>query len=1404
MEAQQYTHIIHIADLHIRTGDPDRARIEEYKVVLDEFLKRLKGLECVKAGTALTVIAGDVFHNKGRIESAGFQLFSRFVNKLSALTPVALICGNHDFRQEDPNIPDMLESMLDPWLDNERVKYLKDTGHYEIGNVGFGVVSVKDTLRFGNTRGITTQLPPFPSVGMFTESVQHRAALFHGMVRACRLQNGASANPSAYPLEWFKGYDMLLLGDVHKQQIHKTSDGMPWGYPGSLVQQDFGEGIYGHGFLLWDLQTYEATPHHITNPYGLVTLRNKKTTFDFEVYIGHREWALLEDAVKNLAFPKRPMVRVYDASYQDTEEILKANGVYARNIHVLSSADQDGEDADGTREEEHEAEPLTDLCQPDKWKEYMHQVAPHLSDEVEEWFDAPERMNLPAPSEEAEIPQTIVTKLNDRMAKITKLLHSYREALGAQGSNLRNRIQLKKVAWDYTLCYGQGNYFDFDSIKGNIALLNGKNASGKSSFMEMLCLGLYGEQIRTRVVSGKKMSAKVIHSKKPMNKKAMNIRVLFSINDQPYEVIREFGTQADKSNVSQFGVELFAIDEVKNTKTLVREGTTAVNTWIEKYIGSMENVLMSNFITQLDQANFFLLKQEEQKNILERALNLESVTALAALLHEARLGHTFAASTVATIVETTKKMRNTNAVDRPELLEARLQRLEKLYETKMQQLHELQRQAGTHPSASKEEPNNEELEDEREQCKSTLQQIGEVTEEEKQLLYEVKGARVHEIKTLKAKLATLSEFATEVELDDLYEHAAQLEAYIQQLETNKPPSPNTSAEAFKELKAACQSATDNEVPTQEQIQTYLQQLNEVSIPKPKVPVDLADVELCKFSELLQAYLENVEKKRTLQETRVVSNYNATEHKAWQKKYKAWLKRNDGFVNDDMTLDEYQNDRKELLRKIQVQEEIQQYMKDIDELNAELQQYADMPYNGECWACKQQPWRKVWETKSARAKELQTTVKEKRKKNKDTLADLQQELETLICWISAKDQYERQKDVMNLQNEQWDSEHSLNVKQEEWKMDYDTVSAKVEELASQLWTTKKYLEDASKLSQKLELFRQERELHMAMRNWIKKYQPAEEELETTRKSIAWKELTVRLEELEQTLEIDQKKLDRIEAWNQAQLRIIAIDSVIAQRAAEEMDHEIKELANQIKDTRMAYGHAQTEWEKHAKLERVYSSQCAYLKELQTREQKLAELEQWFVGAGDEEGYKKWMYTAKVIPILQKELNQCLRGVENLRMKIEYEKGAFTYMVEDGDRKPSLDKASGYQNFIISLCMRITLGRIGATRHDIRQLIIDEGFTSCDADNLTKMPDFLRTLLRNNDYDSVLLMSHLDGIRESTTMKIDIQQEGPFSYLKVGAAYEAPKVAPIVVATVDGEAIEAPKKTRGRPKKINTNS
>ena len=64
-----------------------------------------------------------------------------------------------------------------------------------------------------------------------------------------------------YPWNWMDiGYDLGLLGDVHKQQIFIRKSGFKAGYSGSLIQQNFGESLFNHGYLLWKINEKENSP----------------------------------------------------------------------------------------------------------------------------------------------------------------------------------------------------------------------------------------------------------------------------------------------------------------------------------------------------------------------------------------------------------------------------------------------------------------------------------------------------------------------------------------------------------------------------------------------------------------------------------------------------------------------------------------------------------------------------------------------------------------------------------------------------------------------------------------------------------------------------------------------------------------------------------------------------------------------------------------------------------------------------------------------------------------------------------------------------------------------------------------------------------------------------------------
>lgn len=1424
-----FTHIIHIADLHIRTGDPNRARIEEYQAVFDQFLREIGALECVRLKQAVTVIVGDIFHNKGRIESAGFQVFSRFLHKLSELTEVFFICGNHDFRQEDPTIPDMLESMLDPWLaQNPRIKYLKESGHYEHGNIGFGIISVKDTLRTGNTRGIVSQLPEFPSVGRFSDAVEHRIALFHGTVRQCKLQNGSSATAqTAYPLEWFQGYDAVLLGDVHKQQIHHHKD-FPWGYPGSLIQQDFGETIYGHGYLLWDLETTKVARHHVRNPFGMITLRAHHG--QYEVYLGGREWQRLEDAIQDEDFPKRPYVRVCGAGSMETEETLKNMSLHPRGITVLSKMDE-GENPVTTEDEQmqREMEQFTELCTPERWKEYLHGIAPSL--QVDDWMDAPETMNIPTPHDNLSLPTTVQQKIQDRMHKITKSLHEYREAMGQVMQNARQKIRLHKVAWDYTLCYGMDNYFDFDHLTGKIALLNGRNASGKSSFLEMLCLGLFGEQTRTKTLSGKKMSAKIIHNRKPMNRRVMNIRILFSIENKKYEITREFGVQTDKSNVNQFGVELNEI--VDQEKHLVREGTSAVNLWMEQHVGTMEQVLLSHFITQMDSVNFFALRQDDQKQLLERALHLESVTALANLIHEARLGHAAAITQVTAVVDTTLKMRLNEAVDRPEALERRIQKLE----VEQSRLQNEQASLLTSIGAfSNDRISVEECDHQLQSLTKTLDQFKDLTDQDKAYAYEVRGARMQAIQAIQTEIESLE--LSEMEEEELDENMLEeLEAELAQHKEARPDPPEVSLDSLERMRqehSAWLSAQPDYLQEEayelhalqeevQQLHDILQTLREKSCPKPRSIDASASNELPSFEEYLDLYehwSQRVEHQHALEQKRITCNASDHEYKQWQKKYKQWLSRNKQIL--DVTIETLEKNitrrEKKLMKGEESARNNAQWQDIVKELTKEIVSYQNIPFNGECWACEKQPWRKHMKEKEKKLETVQKGLQSLTMYDPEEMEEWRAEIVELKQQLGLRKQYEEELPLWTEEYEHWDAWKPVWKAYVAWKEDMDGVTTEVHQAQSKLWTMWHLLnrDISSKVDNATKLCEEVKQYQQGIRSWKEKMPWRKTQVARHKGMVAWEsrceelqqsvshgkrilrylELRDKLHDLQSSLQVDEKRLSRLVQWDEATKKHQYYQAQRAHTMLGEIRNELAGIDTKLNDSRMQYGHAQIAYEKFEAVEGLLAKQQAYLEDLKSREAKFVELERWFIGTADEEGYKHWIYVHKVIPILQRELNRCLHGVEALRIRIEYEKGVFVYLVEDGDRKPSLDKASGYQNFIISLCMRITLGRIGATRNDFRQLIIDEGFTSCDADNLGKMPEFLQQLLHHGDYDSILLMSHLEGIRESATMKIDIGQEGPFSMIRSGDSY--PVFSKVRPAQSASEGVE-PVKKRGRPKK-----
>lgn len=428
------THIIHLADLHIRNGDRVHSRAIEYDQVFTTLYNDIKKLPCVIAGTALVVICGDVFHNKGKMETEGAKVLFLWLNKMLQIVPILVIAGNHDFRQEDPSYTDTIEYIVTPY--NEKsykfpIHYLKDTDHYVWENVGIGMCSVKDTLREYNTVGCVDKLPLFPIPDSFPKNIQHRVAMFHGTITQSALPSGRSGETitTGYPLEWMTGYSIALLGDNHKQQINVgINDTLKWGYPGSLIQQDDGESTFGHGYLLWDLSTYTATAYHIRNDYGNITII-KNENGGMMVRFSSRDIISITEAFTRISFPMYPKVRVVGFQYEGSSLpiLFNKNHIQPSIIKITNSIgvyDQTSSGCDTVLNINSGIVTMNEVNTPQQWEKYLHKQMPTLN--VSEWIYDVKKILF---SVERNLPTTVLDKIKDRNNTLQKLIDEYDNAI---------------------------------------------------------------------------------------------------------------------------------------------------------------------------------------------------------------------------------------------------------------------------------------------------------------------------------------------------------------------------------------------------------------------------------------------------------------------------------------------------------------------------------------------------------------------------------------------------------------------------------------------------------------------------------------------------------------------------------------------------------------------------------------------------------------------------------------------------------------------------------------------------------------------------------------------------------------------------------------------------------------
>ena len=238
-------HIHHISDIQIR----NLKRHREYEEVFNRLYEKVKEYP----ENAVAYIGGDIAHSKTEMSPELIDQLSRLFKNLSDICPTIIIAGNHDCNLNNLSRMDCLTPIVEN-LNHPNLHYLKNTGVYKCADVQFVVWDVWDNQK---------DYPLAKDVEGKTKIV-----LFHGTVDQSKTDLGFRL-PSKVKIAKFRGYDLGLLGDIHKRQHLNKKETIS--YCGSLVQQNHGEGL-DHGYLLWDVPKRKSTYIPIHNDFGYYTL----------------------------------------------------------------------------------------------------------------------------------------------------------------------------------------------------------------------------------------------------------------------------------------------------------------------------------------------------------------------------------------------------------------------------------------------------------------------------------------------------------------------------------------------------------------------------------------------------------------------------------------------------------------------------------------------------------------------------------------------------------------------------------------------------------------------------------------------------------------------------------------------------------------------------------------------------------------------------------------------------------------------------------------------------------------------------------------------------------------------------------------------------------------------------
>jgi DNA repair exonuclease SbcCD nuclease subunit len=638
-------YIFHLSDLHIRNGDKLSCRYDEYKSVFDNTIISIKE-QILKNNfnndEFIIIITGDIFHNKSVIGNYGLLLYKSFIQELVKINKVYIIHGNHDFVQSEINHPTLVSSSS---FNIDNLTILDKTTTFNINDIGFSYVSIDDTLDIYRNSGRIQDLPKFPDI---IGDVKYKIALFHGSFAYAKLYNGENIRDenNPYPLEWVKDFDYVLLGDIHKRQTFNYKKKTYCGYSGSLIQQNFGENILDHGYLIWDLENKKIEEINVYNNIGYINIKSNENEEILIRHNGKYEY-LLEDLIKNNLelFPKKLEIKTFSKiNFHNLNSLLKK---YNINFFILSKFDDNIFIKNNITTDIYNNNEISSIINDDYILSYFKKIltskkynllSSFLKDKDTLLFD------------ETIINDDLIIeckKKNLELKTLIQLCNNNNEIM-----NYKSSFLIRYLEWDGLLCYQNKNWLNIYDMDAKTFLIKGANACGKSSIYDILLLAIWG---KTPKMDG--LSSGLIN----YNKKTAQTIIDIQINNIIYKIIRTF--QIDiKSNkmkknksviykyINDNEIELIGCDKLCNDT-------------IKKLFGSMDNFLNSAMITQNNDNDILKFDYDNTIKLIDKFSNVEYIYNLQTLFNTANNKYKDFKRTIENKKQVYEKLLSTNKID---------------------------------------------------------------------------------------------------------------------------------------------------------------------------------------------------------------------------------------------------------------------------------------------------------------------------------------------------------------------------------------------------------------------------------------------------------------------------------------------------------------------------------------------------------------------------------------------------------------------------------------------------------------------------------------------------------------------------------------------------------------------